>query len=201
MRLQLCRCRVVRFCITVDIVRDGGRRNVGVRTCAVWPLPWNSSLTHRHSRAQPPPLQSSRAAATAAWRAPRPAPCNRQQRRLLVHDARARASRRRAPRAAASNSVDDIDYGLCYGLAPVRDRAVHMQPNLSVRRLVRGLELIIAQHSPLRGYSTHTHWCSALVRQRLGGVGGSAPAHAQQRRTPAQQAANRPSPRDDARAA
>ena len=76
----------------------------------------------------------------------------------------------------------------------------HMQQGLSVRRLVPGLDsIIIAQHSPLRGYSTHTHWCSALVRQRLGGVGGSAPVHAQ--RTPAQQAANRPSPRDDARAA
>ena len=166
MRLQLCRCRVVRLCITVDIVRDGGRRNVGVRTCAVWSLPWNSSLTRRHSRAQPPPLQSSRAAATAAWREPRPAPCNRQQRRLLVHDARARASRRRAPRAAASNSVDDIDYGLCYGLAPVRDRAVHMQPNLSVRRLVRGLELIIAQHSPLRGVL----YAYALVRCACAGA-------------------------------
>ncbi len=91
--------------VTVDIVRDGGRRNVGVRTCAVWPLPWNSSLTHRHSRAQPPPLQSSRAAATAAWRAPRPALCNRQQRRLLVHAARARASRRRAPQAAATAPI------------------------------------------------------------------------------------------------
>ena len=60
----------------------------------------------------------------------------------------------------------------------------HMQQGLSVRRLVPGLDsIIIAQHSPLRGYSTHTHWCSALVRQRLGGVGGGAPAHAQ--RTPA----------------
>ncbi len=97
-----------------------------------------------------------------------------------------------------------IDYGLCYGLAPMRDRrsGVHMQQGLkSVRRLVCGLDPIRAQHSPLRGYSTHTHWCSALVRQRLGGVGGSAPAHAQRRSTPAQQAANRPSPRDDARAA
>jgi hypothetical protein len=64
----------------------------------------------------------------------------------------------------------------------------HMQPGLSVRRLVRGLDSIIAQHSPLRGYSTHTHSCSALVRQRLGGVGGSAPVHAQ--RYPAQQTAN-----------
>ena len=78
----------------------------------------------------------------------------------------------------------------------------HMQQGLSVRRLVPGLDsIIIAQHSPLRGYSTHTHWCSALVRQRLGGVGGGAPVHAQRQRTPAQQATNRPSPRDDARAA
>jgi hypothetical protein len=36
---------------------------------------------------------------------------------------------------------------------------------------------------------------------RLGGVGGGAPAHAQRRRTPAQQTAKRRLPRDDARAA
>ncbi len=155
----------------------GRQRNVGVRTCAVWPLPWNSSLTRRHSPAQPPPLQSSRAAATAAWQAPRQAPCSRRQRRLLVHAARARASRRRAPRAAA-----------------------HERPGLSAWRLVRGLDSKIAQYSTLRGYSTHTHRCSACAA-RLGGVGGSAPVHAQRRRTPAQQIAKRPSPRDDARAA
>jgi hypothetical protein len=78
---------------------------------------------------------------------------------------------------------------------------VHMQQGLSAWRLVRGLDSIIAQLSPLRGCSTHSHWCSALVRQRLGGVGGSPPVHAQRRRTPAQQSAKRPSPRDDARAA
>jgi hypothetical protein len=38
-----------------------------------------------------------------------------------VHAARARASRRRAPRAAAHERLG-IDYGLCYGFAPVRDR-------------------------------------------------------------------------------
>ena len=40
---------------------------------------------------------------------------------------------------------------------------VHMQQGLSVRRLVRGLDPLTAQHSPLRGYSTHTHWCSACA--------------------------------------
>ena len=115
MRLRLCRCRVVRFCVTVYVVWDGGWRNVGVQTCAVWPLPCNSSLTHRHSRAQPPPLQSSRAAATAAWQVRQPAPCNRRprrRRRLLFHAelliARVRASRRRAPQAAATVPIISI---------------------------------------------------------------------------------------------
>jgi hypothetical protein len=79
------------------------------------------SLRRRHSRAPPPPLRSSRAAATAAWQVPRPAPCSRRPRRLLAHAARARASRRRAPRAAAHERLG-IDYGRCYGLALVRDR-------------------------------------------------------------------------------
>jgi hypothetical protein len=78
---------------------------------------------------------------------------------------------------------------------------VHMQSGLSAWRFVRGLDSIIAQYSPLRGYATHTHWCSALVRQRLGGVGGGAPAHTQRRRTPAQQTRIGQRPRDDARAA
>jgi hypothetical protein len=41
----------------------------------------------------------------AAWRAPRPAPCSRRSRRPLAHAARARASPRRAPRAAARRRV------------------------------------------------------------------------------------------------
>jgi hypothetical protein len=73
---------------------------------------------------------------------------------------------------------------------------VHMQPGLSVWRFVRGLDSLTAQYSPLRGYSTHTQWRSAPVRQRLGEVGGGAPVHTQ--RNPAQQTAL---PRDDARAA
>jgi hypothetical protein len=51
---------------------------------------------------------------------------------------------------------------------------VHMQPGLSAWRFVRGLDSIIAQHSPLRGYATHTHWCSALVWH---GSAGLAAAH------------------------
>jgi hypothetical protein len=118
------------------------------------------------------------------------------------------ACRSRASITATSTSSRCKQRRRLYRLRPLlrpctRARSgVHMQPGLSVRRLVPGLDaIILAQHSPpFRGYSTHTHWCSALLRQRLGGVGGSAPGHAQ-RRTPAQQAANRPSPRDDARAA
>jgi hypothetical protein len=103
-------------------------------------------------RAPPPPPRSSRAAATAAWQVPRPAPCSRRPRRLLVHAARARASRRRAPRAAAHERLG-IDYGLCYGLALVRS-GVHMQrcqPGLSAWRIVRGLDSLTAQYSPLGG--------------------------------------------------
>ena len=65
-------------------------------------------LTGRHSPAQPPPPRSSRAAATAAWRVPRLAPCSRRPRRPLAHAARARASRRRAPRAAATAPIISI---------------------------------------------------------------------------------------------
>jgi hypothetical protein len=109
------------------------------------------SLTDRHSPAQPPPLRSSRAAGTAVWQVPRRAPSSRRPRRLLVHAARARASRRRAPRAAAHERLG-IDCGLCYGLALVRNRlVVHMQPGPSAWRLVRGLDSLTAQYSPLRG--------------------------------------------------
>jgi hypothetical protein len=91
---------------------------------------------------------------------------------------RSRASITATSTSSRCNSADYIDYGLCYGLALVRDRVAN------------GRSTRWQQSTRLRGYSTHTHWCSALVRQRLGGVGGSAPVHA---RIPAQQAANRPS--------
>ena len=150
------------------------------------------SLRHRHSPAQPPPQRSSRAAATAAWQVPRPAPCSRRQHRLLVLAAHARASRRRPPRAAAHERLG-IDCGLCWLRPCARARSgVHMQAGLSAWRFVRGLDSILAQCSPLRGYSTHTQRRGALVRQRLGGAGGGAPAHAQRRRTPAQQSTKRP---------
>ncbi len=115
--------------------------------------------------------------------------------------ASAGACRSRASITATSTSSRCKQQRRLYRLRPLLRRCtrarsgVHMQQGPSVRRLVPGLELMIAQYSPLRGYATHTHWCSALVRQRLGRVGGSAPAHAQ--RSPAQQSANRPSPRDD----
>ena len=212
-RLQLCRCRVVRFCITVDIVRDGGRRNAGVQTCAVRPLPWNSSVTGYypvtvpHASAQPSAATASAiissgrdgSVASAAASSVQPSAASS-----------AGACRSRASITATSTSSRCKQQRRLYRLRPLlrlctRARSgVHMQQGLSVRRLVPGRDsIIIAQHSPLRGYSTHTHWCSALVRQRLGGVGGGAPVHAlaQRQRTPAQQATNRPSPRDDARAA
>jgi hypothetical protein len=80
----------------------------------------------------------------------------------------------------------------------------HMQQGAATRARARPadstvLASIISQCSPLRGYSTHTHWCRAIVRQRLGRFGGGVPGHAQC--TPAQQSANRPSSPEDARAA
>ena len=185
MRLRLCRCRVVRFCITVDIVRDGGRRNVGVRTCAVWPLPRNPS----RASAQPSAATASAiissgrdgSVASAAASSVQPSAAS------SAGACRSRASITATSTSSRCNSADYIDYGLCYGLALVRDRVAN------------GRSTRWQQSTRLRGYSTHTHWCSALVRQRLGGVGGNAPVHAQ--RTPAQQSANRPWPREDARAA
>jgi hypothetical protein len=47
---------------------------------------------------------------------------------------------------------------------------VHMQPGPSVWRFVRGLDSLTAQYSPLRGYSTHTQWRSALVRHGSAGL-------------------------------
>ncbi len=115
------------------------------------------------------------------------------------------ACRSRASITATSTSSRCKQQRRLYRIRPLLRRCtrarsgVQMQRGLSVRQLVPGLDSFkIAQHSRLRGYCTHTHWCSALVRQRLGGVGGSVPVHA---RIPAQQATNRPSPRDDARAA
>ena len=128
----------------------------------------------------------------AAWRAPRPAPCSRRPRRLLAHAARARASRQRAPQAAAHEHrlrpllrpcAGAIGCSHATGSVGVANRARARVDNSTVLAFGRTED------------STHTHWCGALVRQRLGGVGGSAPVHAQ--RTPAQQAANRPSPRED----
>jgi hypothetical protein len=171
--------------------RVGRRHNVGVRTRAVWPLPWSPSRVGTAQRSH----------------------------RLCDHLERPRRQRgeRRGQLRAAVGSIACWCMPLArehHGdehLKPLQQRRlyrlrlllrpVHLPPNLLVRRLVRGLDaIIIAQHSPLRGYSTHPQWCSARVRQRLGGVGGSALGHAQ-RRTPAQQAANRPLPHDDARAA
>jgi hypothetical protein len=117
---------------------------------------------------QPPRPRPSRATPMAAWQVLQRAPCNHRPRYRLANAARARASRRRAPRAAAHERLG-IDYGLCYGLALVRSGA-HMQLSLLVWRLVRGLDSIIVQYSPLRGYSTHTHWCSALVRHGSAGL-------------------------------
>ena len=131
----------------------------------------------------------------AAWRAPLPAPCSRRPRRLLLHAARARASRQRAPQAAAHERLG-ADYDCC-GLALVRS-GVHMQPGLSALRIVRGLESKMAQYLPSGGLRTlriRTGAVRSCGSGSAGRVGGSAPVHAQ--RTPAQQAANRPSPRED----
>ncbi len=185
--LQQCRCRVVRFYNGRHCV--GRRRNVGFRTCAVWPVPWNSSLTRRHSPAQPPRLQSSRAAAKAAWQVPRPAPCSRRQRRLLMHTARVRASRQRAPRAAAHTSAS---VSITASDTAVRVCAIgcsHATGSVGVTIRARARpagSTVLASSGVLYAYTVAQCACAA----RLGRVGGGAPVHAQ--RTPAQQAANRP---------
>ena len=116
-------------------------------------------------RAPPPPPQSSRAAATAAWQVPLRAPCSRRPRRLLLHAARARASRQRAPRAAAHERrlrllrpcAGAIGCSHAAGSVGVANRARARVENSTVLAFGRTED------------STHTHWCGALVRQRLGG--------------------------------
>ena len=126
-----------------------------------------------------------------------------RRRRCALAAASAVACRSRASMMATSTS-SRCTRAPRYRLRPVLQpcacagSGAHMHPDLSAWRIVRGLDPLAAHYSPVRGYSTHTHWRSALVRQRLGGVGG-APVHAQ--RNPAQQTAKRPLPRDDARAA
>ncbi len=118
-----CRCRVVRFCVTVDIVRDGGRRNVGVRTCAVWPLPWKLELVP-HASAQP-----SAATASAIISSGRDGSVASDAASFVQPSAatpagtcRSRASITATSTSSRCNSADYIDFGLCYGLASVRDR-------------------------------------------------------------------------------
>ena len=131
-------------------------------------------------RAPQPPPQSSRAAATAAWQVPLRAPCSRRPRRLLLHAARlllraarARASRQRAPQAAAHERLG-ADYDCC-GLALVRS-GVHMQPGLSALRIVRGLESKIAQYLPSGGLRT-LRIRTGAVRLCGSGSAGLAAAH------------------------
>ena len=191
MPLRLCRCRVVRFCTTVDIVRDGGATSASGRVRS------GHCLGTRPSRIGTAERSHSL--------------CNH-----LERPRRQRGKCRGQLRAAVGCGVywcmplarehdgDEhleplhtsawVSIILCCGPALVRS-GVHMQRSLSAWRRVPGLNSRTAQHSPLRGYSTDTQWCSAVVSQWLGGVRSGAPVHAQ--RTPAQRTAHRSLPRDD----
>ena len=171
----------------------GRRRNVGVRTCAVWPLP-------KVTLKSPSPIGTAERShrlcdhlEQARWQ--------RGERRGQLRAAVGRGVCWRTPLAREHHGNEHLEPLHTSASESITASAtpcacarlgVHMQPGLSAWRLVRGLDSIIAQCSPLRGYSTHTQRCGALVRQRLGGVGGGAPAHARRRRTPAQQSTKRP---------
>ena len=93
----------------------------------------SESLTRRNARAPPPRPRPSRATPTAVWRAPQRAPCSHQPRYQLANAARARASRQRAPRAAARRCV-----GLNLAVLRVRTMAcahARVPPSVSVARV------------------------------------------------------------------
>jgi hypothetical protein len=139
-------------------------------------------LTRRHSPTPPPRLRPSRATPMAAWRAPRPAPCNHRPRYRLANAALARASRRRAPRAAAHERR-------LYRLRPpLRPCACAIGCSHATGFRLDG-STVLAFGGALRIHTNAVHFVG-VVWQRLGGFGGGAPAHAQ-RHSPAQQTVDR----------
>ena len=189
-RLQLRRCRAVRLCATVDIVCDGGATSASGR------VRYGHCLGVPHASAQP-----SAATASAIISSGRDGSVASAAASSVQPSAASSAGARRSRASiTATTTSSRCTRAPRHRLRPVlrpcaRARSgVHMQAGLSAWRCVRGLDSILAQCSPLRGYSTHTQRCGALVRQRLGGVGGGAPAYAQRvrRRTPAQQSTKRP---------
>ena len=173
----------------------GRRRNVGVRTCAVWPLP-------KVTLKSPSRIGTAERSHRLCDHLEQPR-WQRGERRGQLRAAVGRGVCLCTPLAREHHGNEHLkplhtsaDYDCC-GLALVRS-GVHIQPGLSALRIVRGLESKIAQHLPSGGLRTLRIRISAVRlcgSGSAGRVGGSAPVHAQ--RTPAQQAANRPSPRED----
>jgi hypothetical protein len=93
----------------------------------------SESLTRRHARAPPPRPRLSQTPPTAAWRAPRQAPCSRRPLHLLVHAARARASRRRAPRAAVHERASVSTVALVVVVRVCAMACAHAHVSLSLR--------------------------------------------------------------------
>jgi hypothetical protein len=139
-------------------------------------------------RAPPPPPRPSRAAATAAQRVPLRAPCSRRLRPLLVLAAGARASRRRAPRAAARKSASVPTAVTVIVVHACARLQVFVSPPGGVA--VRGREGLVNGTGP-SGYfyavltpanrGARRTRATAPRAARLSGFGGGAPVHAQRR--------------------
>ena len=188
------RRRVARFCITVDIVWGGGATSASGR------VRYGHCLGVPHASAQPSAATASAiissgrdgSVASAAASSVQPSAA------ASAGDSRSRAS------ITAMSTSSRCTRAPRYRLRPLFRpcaRAIgcsHATGSVGVAICARARPAGSTVLAP-SGTSTHPQWRSAVVSQWLGGVGGGVPAHAQ--RAPAQQTANRPSPRDDAREA
>ena len=110
-----------------------------------------ASAAQSLSRAPPPRPRRSRARPKAALRAPLRALCSHRPRHLLVHAAHARASRRRAPQAAARRRDGQAANGGLRRSLPCVPWGVHMRAcvRLCVLRPMRALVSLANAHSAL----------------------------------------------------
>ena len=152
----------------------GWRRNVGVRTCAVWPLP-------KVTLKSPSRIGTAERSHRLCDHLERPRR-QRGERRGQLRAAVGRGVCWRTPLAREHHGDEHLkplhtstDYGLFCGLALVRS-GVHMQPGLSALRILRGLESKIAQHLPSGGRRT-LRVRTGAVRLCGSGSAGLAAAH------------------------